>query len=114
MNGIVTAIAANTDKIIGVRVLTKFCRCKNRINNEHEDDCTANFSGASGGMEIDGVLDMFRNSQNVYNIRYKNYLGGGDRASFPTVVAAEPYGPNFNIEKLECVGHVQKRPVCEN
>lgn len=29
-NGVVTAIAANSGKVIDTRILTKFCRCKNR------------------------------------------------------------------------------------
>lgn len=56
-----------------------------------------------------GVLDMFRSSVSQYNIRYKYYLGDGDSYAFPNVLSNQPYGPEFLIEKLECVGHVQKR-----
>lgn len=54
-------------------------------------------------------VEMFRRSLPRYNIRYKYYLGDGDSQSYPAVVSAQPYGPEFTVEKLECVGHVQKR-----
>lgn len=39
--GVVTAIAANSGKVIDSRILTKFCRCKFRLLNEHEVGCFA-------------------------------------------------------------------------
>lgn len=36
-------------------------------------------------------------------------MGDGDCAAYPSVVESKPYGPDFVIDKLECVGHVQKR-----
>lgn len=109
LNGVVSAIGANTGKVIDVRVFSKYCRCTNRLQNEHTADCISNYSGVSGGMEVRGVLDMFQQSLPKYNVRYVNYLGDGDSASYPAVVSAKPYGPEVSIEKLECIGHVQKR-----
>lgn len=60
-------------------------------------------------MEVNGILDMFHSFQGTYNIRYQQYVGDGDSSAFSTVADAKPYGPDFSIEKLECVGHVQKR-----
>lgn len=108
LNGVVSVIAANTGKVIDVRILTKYCRCKGRLQNEHSTNCIANYSGSSGGMEVKGVVDMFKSSLPQYGVRYVTYLGDGDSASYPAVVAAKPYGPT-PVEKLECVGHVQKR-----
>lgn len=107
-NGIVSAISGNNGKVIDVRIFTKYCRCSGRLNNEHDTSCIANYSGTSGRMESTGILDMFTKSESTYNIRYKYFLGDGDSSAYPTVVAAKPYG-EFNIEKLECVGHIQKR-----
>lgn len=109
LNGIVSAISGNTGKVIYVKILTKYCRCKGRLNNEYNADCIANYSGVSAGMEVSGVLDIFQESQPKYNVWYQYYLGDGDSTSYPAVVEAEPYGPNFVIEKLECCGHIQKR-----
>lgn len=43
LNGIVTAIAANTGKVIDAKISTKYCRCKKRLVNEHSGNCTANY-----------------------------------------------------------------------
>lgn len=109
LNGVVTAISGLNGKVIDCRVLSKYCRCKKRLKNEHDVTCVANYSGSSGGMEVEGVVDIFKKSEETYGIRYKYYLGDGDSASFPRVVAAKPYGQDFVIEKLECIGHIQKR-----
>lgn len=60
-------------------------------------------------MEVQGVMEMFRNSVDLHGIRDKYYLGVGDSSAFSTVGKAKPYGDDFNIEKKECIGHVQKR-----
>lgn len=109
LNGIVSAIGANTGKVLDARILTKFCRCKKRLEKQHDTNCVANYAGTSGGMEVQGILDMFRSSEASYNIRYQNFLGDGDSSSYPTVAAAKPYGEDFVVNKLECVGHIQKR-----
>lgn len=109
LNGVVTAIAANIGKVVDVRVYSKYCRCKKRLKNEHENNCAANYTGSSGGMEVAGVLDMFRQSETTRDIRYKFYLGDGDSAAYPSVVKQDPYGAECKVEKLECLGHVKKR-----
>ena len=43
-----------------------------------------------------------------YNLRYTKYLGDGDSSLFSKVVKSKPYG-DFILEKLECIGHYQKR-----
>lgn len=108
-NGVVTAISSASGKVLDVEVLTKHCRCKKRFEKEHEQNCLANYQGSSGGMEVAGVKNIFLRSEPRFNVRYKNYLGDGDSASFPAVSELKPYGPDVTIEKLECIGHVQKR-----
>lgn len=102
INGAVTAISANTGK---VQIYSKHCRCVNRLQEHHEP----NYEGASGGMDVKGAIEMFRRSVPEYDIRYNLYLDDGDSAAYPSVVESKPYGPDFVIEKLKCVGHVQKR-----
>lgn len=41
--------------------------------------------------------------------QYTEYLGDGDTNAYKSVCDAQPYGPDIVINKLECVGHVQKR-----
>ncbi|KAJ4432440.1 hypothetical protein ANN_21059 [Periplaneta americana] len=63
----------------------------------------------SGGMEAAGMKLIFHRSQEKYGVRYVQYLGDGDSSAFKGVFESEPYGSGCPIEKLECVGHVQKR-----
>lgn len=58
---------------------------------------------------MEGVRRIFSESQTKYNIRYVQYLGDGDSKGFLAVQKDSPYGPECQVEKLECVGHVQKR-----
>lgn len=42
-------------------------------------------------------------------VRYLTYLGDGDSKGRAAVVESKPYGPDVNIIKAECIGHIQKR-----
>ncbi|EFN84498.1 hypothetical protein EAI_06739, partial [Harpegnathos saltator] len=44
-----------------------------------------------------------------YSLRYVYYIGDGDSETYSGVVGSKPYGENFQINKKECIGHVQKR-----
>lgn len=88
--------------------MSKFFRCKNRVQHEHDmRRCEASFNGSSGLMEVARVVDVFYKSELSRNLRYKYYLGDGDSAAFPAVLKETPYGPDCKVEKLECVGHVR-------
>lgn len=65
--------------------------------------------GSSGSMEAAAATDIFARSVRLYNLRYTRFIGDGDTNSFKTVFESDPYGPDIKIEKIECVGHVQKR-----
>lgn len=64
--------------------------------------------GTSGGMEIAGAQEIFDRSKERL-VRYTEYLGDGDSKAFNQVAQSQPYGPDCEIKKLECVGHVEKR-----
>ena len=80
-------------------------------------------------MESDDIVECFKNSVYFNKLRYTAYIGDGDTKSYTNVLLANPY-PGFEIEKAECVGHVQDRvdtrlrkfkidckeiiPICEN
>lgn len=70
--------------------------------------CTKNYSGTSGGMEVAGAVAIFNRSETEYGVRYVKYLGNGDSKGFASVVESAPYG-TAKIDKLECIGHIQKR-----
>lgn len=108
LNGVISATSFDTGKVIDVSIKSKFCRCKQKDEGLHLDSCTANYQGVSGGMEIDGVMEIFQRSIEK-DVRYAYYLGDGDSKAFKNVEDAKIYGQDFEIKKLECIGHVQKR-----
>ena len=59
-------------------------------------------------MESAGAVAIFTRSVQRYGVRYTKYLGDGDSKGFKKVVESRPYD-GVQIEKLECIGHVQKR-----
>lgn len=63
----------------------------------------------SGGMEVQGAVEILSRSENAYNVRYTQYLGDGDSKGFSAVQEIQPYGPDCVLQKLECIGHIKKR-----
>ncbi|GFV03788.1 uncharacterized protein TNCV_1877361 [Trichonephila clavipes] len=59
-------------------------------------------------MECRGVLSIFQRSETSRKASYTQYLGDGDSKAFLTIKEAKVYG-DTEVEKLECVGYVQKR-----
>lgn len=76
---------------------------------QHKEECNANYEGSFGGMEVQGIIEMFKNSVNLQNAKYSHYIGDGDSKTFTNLSAAQPYGENFVITTLQCVLHVCKR-----
>jgi NH3-dependent NAD+ synthetase len=111
----VSATSIDTGKVIDVVVLTKCCqRCANAKDSEklkeHQEShaCNINFQGVSGGMEAAGAVAIFTRSVDMHGVRYTKCLWDGDSKGFMKVVEARPYGET-EVEKLECIGNVQKR-----
>ena len=59
-------------------------------------------------MEAAGVINIFKRSVETKKLRYTTYLGNGDSKSFKDIVESNIY-PGHEVEKHECIGHVQKR-----
>ena len=57
-------------------------------------------------MEVNGAKRIFSRSIEKHGLRYTQYLGDGDSKSFSSV---KNIYSNAEVEKLECVGHIQKR-----
>ncbi|GFW91454.1 uncharacterized protein TNCV_3376201 [Trichonephila clavipes] len=80
LNGVVTAVSVDTGKVVDAEILSRKCSCHFN-GNLHSDECSANYFGNSGRMEVE---------------------------AYKAVLESKPY-KDVNIEKLECVGHVEKR-----
>ena len=59
-------------------------------------------------MEGSSAVEIFSRSIEKNNQRYTRFTGDGDTNAYKSVYDSKPY-PGINIEKIECVGHVQKR-----
>ena len=59
-------------------------------------------------MEAAGLVDCFLASEQDRKLRYTQFIGDGDSKSHADIVARDPYN-GVVVEKLECVGHIQKR-----
>ncbi|GFX49697.1 uncharacterized protein TNCV_1637351 [Trichonephila clavipes] len=60
-------------------------------------------------MEVDGMLRIFNRSEKLHNLKCSNYIEDGDTKTFNALSENKPYGDDHLIQKIECVGHVQKR-----
>lgn len=45
-----TATSVDVGKVIDIEIFIKFCACKQKLENIHEDIFKANYFGTSGGM----------------------------------------------------------------
>lgn len=108
--GVCSIIGGMTGKVLDVEVLSTFCKTCDSADTEAKDhDCLRNHSGSSGQMETVGMVRIFQRSENCNGVRYTNYIGDGDSSTYKNIVEFAPYGSGATIDKIECVGHVQKR-----
>ncbi|KAL7290794.1 hypothetical protein TKK_0015538 [Trichogramma kaykai] len=119
--GVTTLIGKYSSKILDCFVSSKTCKTcevmRKKLNpvefeifyeSEHREECSANYEGSSRGMEVQGIIEMFKNSEELHHAKYAYYIGDGDSKTFTNLSAAKPYG-DFVVQKLECVLHVGKR-----
>lgn len=69
-----SAASVDTGKIIDLEVLSKHCTCQEKLKNVHDAKRLANYAGTSGGIEVVGAEEIFKNSLPKYNVRYKFHL----------------------------------------
>ena len=118
--GVVTAMSTVTGQALDCEIMSEECRlCMPWRGKEaspefqdwwegHQHECHANFSGSSGAMDGAGLLTIFERSIEKHSARYVEFLGDGDSKAHKKLVEEAVYG-EVVVEKLECVGHVQKR-----
>ena len=59
-------------------------------------------------MEPQGTLEMFQSSLS-HGLRYKWLISDGDSKTHSLLLREQPYGGDHLMQKMDCVGHVQKR-----
>ena len=99
LNGVITGTALDNRKVIDVACLTKFCK---NYNSSVEHECAKNYEGYNGGMECEGVLTMYKSSEDFHNgVRYINYLVDEDSKGFLKVSGSNVFGHDIKISKIE-------------
>ncbi|GFU65102.1 uncharacterized protein TNCV_3617011 [Trichonephila clavipes] len=106
-----------TGKVIDVAVLSSYCKGCEKWRGpksghsyeerklKHQPHCVTNHIGSSNKMKVDGMKEIFQRSVPQRNAKYIKYIGNGDTKTFQELQRTAPY----SIEKVECVGHIQKR-----
>ena len=118
-NGVVTVISLDSKKCLDAEILSDKCQqcqkwqAKTNDPKYHEwkasHNCKVNHTGSANSMETVGALRIFERSVATRGLIYKDMLGDGDSATYNTIVENKPYGEDCIPNKLECIGHVQKR-----
>lgn len=122
-SGIVFVISVDTGEVLDTYVLNKHCQkcsikkaqCGDdagafeewRVEHMAAGECDINFTGSSPAMEAEGAVTLWRRSIAKHKMRYKWMLSDGDSKAFNAVEYV--YGYGCVVNKVDCVGHVQKR-----
>ncbi|MBX9702962.1 MAG: hypothetical protein K2X39_02290, partial [Silvanigrellaceae bacterium] len=118
LNGVFAALSMDSGKILDVEVMSRVCRgCSLNQKLSKKDPtayaewrnshiCKMNFVGSASGMECEGAIRIFQRSIKNHKLQFINFLGDGDSKSYNSV---KDVYPNIKVNKLECVGHYQKR-----
>ncbi|KAK3933236.1 Large tegument protein deneddylase [Frankliniella fusca] len=120
--GVVTLIGLLTGKVIDFLVLSLLCKVCDAYKGEkegpefeewqeqHASECTKNHEGSSGKMEVDGMVQLFKRSEERRGVIYENYIGDGDSKTYKAIAESDPYKEKkVAVKKRECTAHVQKR-----
>lgn len=119
--GACTLIGADSGKVIDIEVMSSFCKGCDMYKGAkfgskyrkwlqlHKYSCRKNHYGSAGKMEVDGMKRIFQRSEKERGTKYRQYIGDGDSKTFNAISEQMPYGKDYIIEKVECVGHIQKR-----
>ena len=118
-NGVVTVISLDTKKCLDVEVMSDKCaqclKWEKKTNDPRYQEwkashnCKINHAGSANSMETAGAVRIFERSVATRGLKYKNMLGDGDSCTYNAIVERKPYGEECVPNKMECIGHVQKR-----
>ncbi|KYN03416.1 hypothetical protein ALC62_05734 [Cyphomyrmex costatus] len=77
---------------------------KSKLNETEFDTWFSEHGINCLGMEVQSMLEMFARAENLHGAQYKKYIGDGDTKTFAALLKHDD-----EVEKKECVNHVQKR-----
>ncbi|CAF3316588.1 unnamed protein product [Rotaria sp. Silwood2] len=104
IHGLAAVLSSNTTpKVLDVQRLSKKCAiCTGALSVKNTDlnlydeiinnhDCESNYDGSSGGMEPQGIHDIFKRSVPKYQVQYTRYIGDGDSSVMWNLTQRPPY-----------------------
>ncbi|KAF5281749.1 hypothetical protein FQR65_LT14544 [Abscondita terminalis] len=109
LSGVGCIIGKRTGKILFLAVRNKYCcvcasaETKNETPINHR--CFKNFTGPSTAMEADIIVEGFRRSMDMHNVKYTKLIGDGDSSITKRLAEARRYGADM-IQKIECTNHL--------
>jgi hypothetical protein len=59
-------------------------------------------------METAIILEGFKNSVAMHNLKYTKIIGDGDSSVYKKITESMPYGPHCFIEKIECRNQIMR------
>ncbi|GFO17377.1 hypothetical protein PoB_004388200 [Plakobranchus ocellatus] len=59
-------------------------------------------------MEVQAAVVLWSRSVEKFHLKYTTFVGDGDSKAYNKVCEVQPYGPDTQIVKEECVNHVNK------
>ncbi|GFW49785.1 uncharacterized protein TNCV_358881 [Trichonephila clavipes] len=119
--GVCALIGADCGKVLDMEVMSSYCKGCDSYKGpkfglkcsaflaKHQIFCRKNHNGSAGGMEVCGMQKIFFRSEQKHGLKYQRYVGDGYSKTFSSIAEKKPYEDSVPIEKIECVGHVQKR-----
>ena len=119
LHDLVFVISQDTGEILDFTLLSRHCPMCNyhrrilddefaRWKDQHEEECQTNYTISSKSMESAGCLMLWTRSVSRNQLRYTAFVRDGESAAYKTVLNEQPYGPDVQIIKKDCIGHVQK------
>lgn len=111
LSGVGAIVGAYTGKVLWIGVRNKYCvMCVRHTNQNLEPPdhvCTRNFTGPSSEMEWQTILEGFKLSVPLYNLRYTKLISDGDSSTYSKLLEHKPYQDRY-IEKIECTNHLHR------
>ncbi|GFV39829.1 uncharacterized protein TNCV_4557731 [Trichonephila clavipes] len=83
--------------------------CLQKVENLTLKNALKNHNGSAGMMETVGMVHIFQRSLSHRSVRYTSTSGMAIPKHFPTTTASNCMEKISQFQKIECVGHVQKR-----
>ncbi|XP_063229291.1 uncharacterized protein LOC134534727 isoform X1 [Bacillus rossius redtenbacheri] len=110
LSGVACIVGKETKKVIFASTRNRYCCICSRANSKNETPkdhvCFKNWNKSSNAMESDIIVEGFKCSVSMHNLKYHQLIGDGDSSIMTQLVKAQPYGPNFTITKIECTNHI--------